>query len=232
MTTLIKNSTPIPTKRIITCNYRLITCLPMMWKILTTHIRKEILYLLVSNWLFIERQDSHKGIRGTGNLQYIDQHILKVTKEKKKCSHCMNWQQKTYGMLPQSLIVVCLKMHKISDKVIKFIMKAKENWKMDLSPGGKIQKFIFQRDAFSPLLFLKAMMLLNYILKKCTGSYKFTKLQKKIYHLIYMDNIKLLEKNEKIWDPDTNNKNIQPGYRNGIWHRKMYYTHNDKQQKE
>ena len=48
-------------------------------------------------------------------------------------------------------------------------------------------------DALSPLLFLIAMIPLNYILRKFTGSYKFTKSQK-IYHLIYMDGIKLFAK--------------------------------------
>ena len=37
-----------------------------------------------------------------------------------------------------------------------------------------------------------------------------------------MDDIKLFAKNEKeTGDPDINDKNIQPEYRNGIWHRKM-----------
>ena len=60
-------------------------------------------------------------------------------------------------------------------------------------------------------------MSLNYILRKCTGAYKFTKSQEKINHLMYMDDIKWYEKNEnKNGDSYINNKNIQPGYRNGI----------------
>ena len=36
-----------------------------------------------------------------------------------------------------------------------------------------------------------------------------------------MDDIKLFAKKcKRIGDYDTDNKNIQPGYRNGIWHRK------------
>ena len=37
------------------------------------------------------------------------------------------------------------------------------------------------------------------------------KITRKVNHLIYMDNIKLFTKNKKR-NPDTNNKNIQPGY--------------------
>ena len=38
---------------------------------------------------------------------------------------------------------------------------------------------------------------LNYILRKCKGGYKFTKLQEKISHLMYMDNITIFAKIEK-----------------------------------
>ena len=40
------------------------------------------------------------------------------------------------------------------------------------------------------------MIPLYQVLKKCTGGNKFTKSQKKINHLIHMDNIKLSAKNE------------------------------------
>ena len=49
---------------------------------------------------------------------------------------------------------------------------------------------LFQGDALSPLLFVIAMMPLNYIFRRCTG-YKFDKLQEKINHLMHMDDIKL-----------------------------------------
>ena len=38
---------------------------------------------------------------------------------------------------------------------------------------------------------------LNYMLRKCTLDYKFTKSREKINHLMYMDNIKLLAKYDK-----------------------------------
>ena len=50
-----------------------ITCLPMMWTILTAHIRKEIYYLFTSRGFFHEKQKEYcKGSRGTGELLYID----------------------------------------------------------------------------------------------------------------------------------------------------------------
>ena len=41
------------------------------------------------------------------------------------------------------------------------------------------------------------MMPLNHILRKCTAGYKLSKSQKKINHLMYMEDIKLFAKNEK-----------------------------------
>ena len=52
-----------------------------------------------------------------------------------------------------------------------------------------------------------------------------TSIQEKINHHLYMDDIKLFAINETELAIDTNNKNIQLGYRNGIWYRKMCHAH-------
>ena len=106
-------------------------------------------------------------------------------------------------MVPQSWIINCLKMYKISGKVIKFLKNSIENRKVELTAGGKslivekIKRGVFQGDALSQSLFIIVMMPLNHILMKCTGGYKFHKSQKNINLLMYMDAIKLLAKNEK-----------------------------------
>ena len=41
------------------------------------------------------------------------------------------------------------------------------------------------------------MMPLKHTLRKCTAEYRLSKSQEKIYHLMYMDDIKLFGKNEK-----------------------------------
>ena len=60
-----------------------------------------------------------------------------------------------------------------------------------------IQRGIFQGYALSPLLFIIAMMPLNHILRKCAAGYKLGRSQEKINYLMYMDDIKILAKNEK-----------------------------------
>ena len=82
MTILIQND---PSKETAPNNYRPITRLPMLWKILTEQIREEIYYLLTSRRLFPdERKGCSKGSRGTGDLLYIDQHILDESKIRPK----------------------------------------------------------------------------------------------------------------------------------------------------
>ena len=108
-----------------------------------------------------------------------------------------------YNMVSQRLIIHCLKMYKISDEIIKFIEKTRENCRAELTAGEKsltavkILRGIFQDDALSPLLSVIAMMPLSHTLRKCAGGNKINKSQEKINHLMYMDDVKLFSQNEK-----------------------------------
>ena len=125
-TTLIQKD---PSKRTAPNNYRPITCLPMAWKILTTQIREEIYYSLISRGLFSdEEKGCLKGSRGTAELLYIDQHILNESKNWRE-NLAMAWidYKKAYDMVPQSGKINCLKMYKISHVAINFIEKTMKN---------------------------------------------------------------------------------------------------------
>ena len=73
-------------------NYKPMTCLSMMWKILTVQIRKEIYDLLISHGLFPEEQKGCcKWTRSTGELLNIDQNNLQSEQdETKKSSYGMD----------------------------------------------------------------------------------------------------------------------------------------------
>ena len=135
-TTLIQKD---PSKGTAPNNYRPITCLPMMWKILTAQIREKIYYLLTSRGLLPDEQKGcRKGSRATAELLFIDQHILNESKTRRK-NLAMTWidYKKAYDMLPQSWILHCLKMYKISHEVINFIEQTMKTWRVELTVGGR-----------------------------------------------------------------------------------------------
>ena len=51
---------------------------------LTSQIKEEIYYSLVYRGLFPEEKGCCSGIKGIGDQQYIDQHISKETKTRRK----------------------------------------------------------------------------------------------------------------------------------------------------
>ena len=165
-TTLIQKE---PSKGAAPNNYRPITCLPKMWKILIAQIRKKIYYSLTSRWLFPDEQKGcRKKSRGTVELLSIDKHILNESKTRRK-NLAMAWidYKKAYDMVPQ---IHWLKMYKISHEVINFLKKTMQTRRVELTVGGrslaetKIQRGIFQGYELSSLLFIIAMMPLNHIL--------------------------------------------------------------------
>ena len=176
-----------------------------MWKILIAWIREKIYYSLTSHGMFPDEQKRcSKGSRGTEELLLIDQLILNESKTRRK-NLPMTWieYKKAYDMVPQSWILHCLKMYKISHEVINFIEQTIKTWIVDLTARGrsiaepKIQRGIFQGNALSPLLFIIAMMPLNHILRKCPAGYKLSRSQEKINHLMYIDDNELFAKNKK-----------------------------------
>ena len=78
-----------------------------------------------------------------------------------------------------------VKIVKISDEVIEFIEETMNTFSVELIAGWKslvevkIQRSTFQGNALLPLLFVKAMKLLNHILRNCTGGYNFLSRWKK-----------------------------------------------------
>ena len=76
-------------------NYRPIKYLPMMWKILTAQIRKELQDSPTNCGLFPEEQKGcHEGFRCMGEQLYIDQYILRKSDETEKSSYGLDWMQK------------------------------------------------------------------------------------------------------------------------------------------
>ena len=103
----------------------------------------------------------------------------------------------------QTRIIDRLKMDKILVKIINFIRNAMLNWSVEsivreqYQAEGKIQIDIFKGDSLSKLLFVRVVMQLNLIHRKCKGGYKLTKSQENINHLMCIYDIKAVAKIKK-----------------------------------
>ena len=131
-------------------NYRPITCLPMMWKILTAQIKEEIYYSLTNDGLFPDKEKGCcKWSRGTAELLYIDQHILSESKTRRK-NLAIAWTdyKKAYDMVLQSWIINSFIIYK---NIINFIEKNMKIWRVKLAALGrslaeaKIHRGIYHR---------------------------------------------------------------------------------------
>ena len=155
-------------------NYRSITCLPMMWKMLSAQIREEIYYPLINRGLFPEEEKGcRKETRATGKLLYIYQHIINESKAKRK-NLAMAWidNKKAFDMVPKSWITQCLKIFKISDEVIKSIERGNHgNLKSGINRRRKKLKWGENpvRDFPGRSAITITMCYRDDILRKCTG---------------------------------------------------------------
>uniref|UniRef100_A0A803T202 Reverse transcriptase domain-containing protein n=1 Tax=Anolis carolinensis TaxID=28377 RepID=A0A803T202_ANOCA len=193
-----------PTKGAAPGNYRPITCLPTMFKLLAGIIADRIQdYLEEKNILPDEQKGNKWKSRGTKDQLLIDKMILENCKSRKANLH-MTWidYKKAFDSLPHSWIIKCLDAIGICKTVGTFIENMMEHWKTELFVGNEsyglvnIRRGIFQGDSLSPLLFIIAMIPLSTILQKTNLGYQISKNSHKISHLMYMDDLKLYGKTE------------------------------------
>ena len=94
-------------KGIAASNYRPITCLALMWKLLKGVIADQIYAHFDQEKLLPEEQKGcRKGSRGTNNLLYIDRAVIKEVKSRNK-NFAMAWidYKKAYDMVPHSWVI-------------------------------------------------------------------------------------------------------------------------------
>ena len=93
-------------------NYRPITCLPLMWKLLTGMIAEETYkYLDHRKLLPDEQKGCRRGSRGTKYHLLIDEAVLKDCR-KRHTNLSMAWvdYKKAYDLVPHNWIIGCMKM--------------------------------------------------------------------------------------------------------------------------
>ena len=142
-------------------NFRPITCLPLMWKLLTDII-SEGMYCFTENENLLpeEQNDCRRKSRGPKDQQLIGKTILKDCR-KRRANLAMAWidYRKTYDFVPYSWILECLDMTGIADNVRRFLEKSMKKWKLLLTSDlceVDVNRGIFQRNSLSTLILLFA----------------------------------------------------------------------------
>ena len=180
-------------------NYRPITCLPMMWKLLTGIIYERLYtYLEETNTIPHEQKGCRRKCRGTKDQLLIDKLVMKNSK-RRKTNLSMAWidYKKAFDMIPHSWLIECLQIYGAEENTIKFLKNTMPNWKTVLTAAGNtlaevnIKRGIFQGDSLSPLLFVVAMIPITKVLQKMKIGYQLEKGGSRINHLMFMDDIKL-----------------------------------------
>ena len=193
-----------PNKGAAVDNYRPISCLPLMWKLLTGLISTAMYSYLESNdRLPAEQKGCRKESRGTKDQLLIDKTVMNDCR-KRHTNLAMAWvdYKKAYDMIPHSWIIESLEFTNVADNVIKFIKRSMKSWNVNLSSNGeflanvKIKRGIFQGDSLSPLLFVVCLIPLTQILRKVKCGYAL-KNGDKLNHLLFMDDLKLFAKDER-----------------------------------
>ena len=140
----------------VTSNYRPITCLPLMWKLLTGVIADQIYAHLDQEKLLPEEQKGcRKGSRGTDDLLYIDGAVIKEVKPRNK-NLAMAWMdyKKVYDTVPHSWIIECLDLFGVAGNIKSLLVNSMEKWKVMLCSGNsELGEVEIKRGIFKEILY-------------------------------------------------------------------------------
>ena len=191
-------------------NYGPISCLPLMWKLLTGIISGHLYKFLEEEKILPKEQKGFKrNSRGTKDQVLLDKAVLKDCK-RISANLAMAWidYQKAYDMIQHSWISECVEVFGLAENTKKFFVNSINKWKLEMTSNGvalgyvEIRGGIFQGDSLSSLLFVLCIAPLSLILRKVKFHYEFGDKNTRLNHLLFMDDLKLLAKpNDQIDSP-------------------------------
>ena len=155
-------------------NYRPISCLPLVWKLMNGIIANSVYeYLEMYNLLPVEQKGCRRNSWRTKDQLLIDKMVLNDCK-KRHNSLRMAWidYKKAHDMIPHSWILESLPLVQVSENIVEFIRKSMKSWNTNLTSCREylanvdIRRDTFQGDSLSPLLFVLGMISLTHILRK------------------------------------------------------------------
>ncbi|CAB3245221.1 unnamed protein product [Arctia plantaginis] len=188
-------------------NYRPITCLQTIYKIITSCI-SEIIYRHLNEYNVLAEQQKgcKKNSQGCKEQLIIDSIVMRQAQTKNRNIHMMYVDyKKAFDSVPHSWLLYVLDHYKIHPCLITFLSTAMLHWKTKLKLINnelttdliKIKRGIFQGDALSPLWFCMALNPLSELLDstnigfklRCNNSFHI------LSHLLYMGDIKIYATN-------------------------------------
>ena len=114
-------------------NFRPITCLPMIWKLLTGVLSEERYKHLEENQLLPnEQKGCRKRSRGTKDQLLIDKMIIRNCK-RRGTGLGMAWidYKKAFDMVPQSWLVECMEIFGVASNMKDLIERSMNVWKTE-----------------------------------------------------------------------------------------------------
>ena len=141
-------------------NYRPMTCLPLIWKLLTGMISNTLYdFMENSGKLPNEQKGCRRKSRGRKDQLLIDKTVLNDCR-KRHTNLGMAWidYKKAYDMVPHSWMLESLKLARVAENVVEYISRLMKGWNVGLMSCGEflgkvnIRRGIFQGDSLSNLL--------------------------------------------------------------------------------
>ena len=177
-TTLVPKSSPADDPN----NFRPITCLPIMYKVISSVINNRLLSHLTTNKLIPEEQKGcAPNTYGCIDQLFIDSMILDDAKSRQK-NLSIAWidYHKAYDSIPHEWLIKSLEMHKFDQSIINFVKYSMLFWKTTLNINStnethttsqiNINTGIFQGDSTSGLYFITSLPL-SWLLKQSKLGY-------------------------------------------------------------
>lgn len=185
-------------------NYRPITCLSVVYKLLTSLLHRKIYeHCIANNIIAAEQKGCIEGSLGCKEQLTIDAVIMgQARRRHRNLNTCYIDYKKAFDSVPHDWLVKVLQVYKIHPKVIGLLTALMKSWKTALTLCGgeidivNISRGIFQGDALSPLWFVLALNPLSSILNQTSYGYRLNlRDTMRLTHLLFMDDIKLYSEN-------------------------------------
>lgn len=181
-------------------NYRPITCLSSVYKLLTAAITCKIYdHCTLNNIIASEQKGCIKNSLGSKEQLTIDAILIKHAQVKRRNIN-MSYidYSKAFDSVPHDWLIKVLDIYKIHPSIKMLLNTAMKKWNTQLFANNTnlgqidIKKGIFQGDSLSPLWFVLSLNPLSLLLNSTTHGYRPNpKENNKISHLMFMDDIKL-----------------------------------------